>query len=45
MNSKLNEFLLLPVVEYTRFPEFVLSWLDLYDFEPSTGEVVLRPNG
>lgn len=42
LNSKLNEFMLVESTSYTRFPEFVLGWLNLYDFEPSTGEVMLR---
>jgi hypothetical protein len=33
MNSKLNEFLLIDDVDrYSRFPEFVLNWLEKYDF-------------
>jgi hypothetical protein len=44
MNSKLNEFMLINDVDsYTRFPEFVLNWLERYDFEPSTKEIVVRP--
>lgn len=42
MLSKLNEFMVEENVEnYSRFPEFVYTWFDRYDFDTDSNEITV----